>query len=281
MSKVRGEIWSRRMGKKSDEGSRAKSLPPSKEAFEENVKRAHIQTAIWKSAPNSEPPALDPVQFGWERDENSKSRCLIPVTLQPNVSVAPPEVLVMIRCACATIIPCSTECVDAIQLTYLVQYFVEVTGKHTARMSTPDRLMTVRTLQKVTCLKTGSNQWCHHASVSKGDALYGEPVITLSLCGARNFANPHLQLWEFLFGKSSVESFSQTAIVDLNKNGGPYLDYLQKISLSSTFEFLNLIVNSRNMHRRQDNRDTVCSYWDMDENRFSIMSASICLFSRK
>ena len=51
-----------------------KSPPPTQEAFEENVKQAHIQTAIWKSALNSEPPALDPVEFGWERDE--RTRCL-------------------------------------------------------------------------------------------------------------------------------------------------------------------------------------------------------------
>jgi len=41
-----------------------KSLSPSKEAFEKNAKRARIQTAIWKSTLNSEPPALDPVEFG-------------------------------------------------------------------------------------------------------------------------------------------------------------------------------------------------------------------------
>ena len=33
------------------------------------VKRAHIQTAFRKSALNSERPALDPVEFGWKRDE--------------------------------------------------------------------------------------------------------------------------------------------------------------------------------------------------------------------
>ncbi|KAI8514533.1 corticospinal neuron axon guidance through spinal cord [Branchiostoma belcheri] len=75
-------------------------------AFEENVKRAHIQTAIWKYATSYEPPGLDPVQFGWERDE--RSRCLVAVTVQPDVTVAPPEVLEMVRCGCATEAPCST-----------------------------------------------------------------------------------------------------------------------------------------------------------------------------
>ena len=81
-----------------------KSLPPTKKAFEENVKRVHIQTAIWKSALESEPPALDPVDFGCERDEHT--RCLIPVTVQPNVSLALLEMLEMVRCGCATDTPC-------------------------------------------------------------------------------------------------------------------------------------------------------------------------------
>jgi len=41
-----------------------KSLSPSEEAFEKTAKRAHIQTGIWKSTLNSEPPALNPVEFG-------------------------------------------------------------------------------------------------------------------------------------------------------------------------------------------------------------------------
>jgi len=39
-----------------------KSLSPSKEAFEKDEKRVHIETAIWKS--NLKPPALNPVEFG-------------------------------------------------------------------------------------------------------------------------------------------------------------------------------------------------------------------------
>jgi hypothetical protein len=54
-----------------------------------NIQLAHIQTPIWKSALDSETPALDPAEYGWERDE--RARCMIPVTLLPNIVVAPPE----------------------------------------------------------------------------------------------------------------------------------------------------------------------------------------------
>ena len=80
--------------------------------------------------------------------------------MQPNVSLAPPEILEMVRCGCATdeIHPVRRQCVDAIQLTCHAQCFVDVMGKYTARMSTPDMWMTVTMLLKVTCLRTESNQ---------------------------------------------------------------------------------------------------------------------------
>jgi len=50
MSDVRVEVWSRKIGKKNiTSAPELKSLPPTSEAFRENVKRAHIQAAIWKS----------------------------------------------------------------------------------------------------------------------------------------------------------------------------------------------------------------------------------------
>ena len=107
MSEVRREVWSRRMGRKT--GTKVperRSLQPSREAFKENVKRAYISTAICKSAFESEPSALDPAEYGWERDE--RVRCMVLVTLPPNVSVAPSEVLEMINCGCTTDTPSST-----------------------------------------------------------------------------------------------------------------------------------------------------------------------------
>jgi hypothetical protein len=75
------------MGRKT--GTKApelRSLQPSREAFKENIKWVYIQTAIWKlAALENEPQALDPAEYGWERDEHT--RCMITVTLLPNVVV--------------------------------------------------------------------------------------------------------------------------------------------------------------------------------------------------
>jgi len=77
-----------------------KTLPPTTEAFEENVRRAHFQTVIWKSALHSSPPSLDATKFGWMRDAVTKS--LTPVSLPSDTDVAPREILEMIRCGCSS-----------------------------------------------------------------------------------------------------------------------------------------------------------------------------------
>ena len=67
MSQVRIDVWSRKMAKpKLTKAPELKSLPPTTEAFEQNVRRTHIQTAIWKSASESNPPQLDPTEYGWK-----------------------------------------------------------------------------------------------------------------------------------------------------------------------------------------------------------------------
>lgn len=55
---------------------------------------------------NPHPPELDPLLYGWKRDTVSKS--LVPVLLDDNVALAPPDILQMIRCGCSSERPCST-----------------------------------------------------------------------------------------------------------------------------------------------------------------------------
>lgn len=41
------------------------SLPPTSEAFEQNVLRAHLQACIWKTALEGNPLSLDSTKYGW------------------------------------------------------------------------------------------------------------------------------------------------------------------------------------------------------------------------
>ena len=53
-----------------------------------------------------DPPELNPVDYGWEKIEATKS--LNPVMLPKNVKLAPPEVLQLIKCSCGSESPCGT-----------------------------------------------------------------------------------------------------------------------------------------------------------------------------
>ena len=107
MSDVRKEIWVSKISKtKSTKSPQLQSLPPTTEVFVENVKRAHFQAAIWKSAQYPDPPDMDPTAFGWYKDHTR--RCLLPVMFPDGVITAPQEILEMVRCGCASVTPCQT-----------------------------------------------------------------------------------------------------------------------------------------------------------------------------
>ena len=45
------------------------SLPPTNEAFNENIARAHLQVAVWRNALQRDPLVIDPTAFGWSLEE--------------------------------------------------------------------------------------------------------------------------------------------------------------------------------------------------------------------
>ena len=98
MSNARMLLWSSKLSKGKTVTPDLCTLPPTDEAFEENVKRAHFQISIWKSAKNSNPPNLDVEKYGWTKDFANKS--LDPVTVAANVHLAPDYVLKLINCNC-------------------------------------------------------------------------------------------------------------------------------------------------------------------------------------
>jgi len=82
------------------------SLPPTTEAFTENVKRAPYQAALWRHAEDPSPPALDASKYGWERDTDNKS--LTAVTIPSNLSIAPEFILKLLKCSYKSNKPCSS-----------------------------------------------------------------------------------------------------------------------------------------------------------------------------
>ncbi len=80
MSTHRYAMWKAKMANpKITAAPKLKTLPPSNEAFVAHVKRAHYQTMIWMSATQSDPPVLDPTDYGWTKAEDGMP--LSPTTL--------------------------------------------------------------------------------------------------------------------------------------------------------------------------------------------------------
>ena len=107
MTTHRYQLWKSKMGNtKTTSAPKLKSLPPSHNAFVQHVHRAQYQAIIWESATQSDPPDLDPNQYGWHKDEDGTT--LSPTTLPPGVSVVPINILQMDKGGCSTSQPCST-----------------------------------------------------------------------------------------------------------------------------------------------------------------------------
>ena len=78
-----------------------KSLPPTSTALDEHIKRAHLQSLLWKAADLSEPPELDVLMYGWDIVDDT------PVPTTGVTTVAPSELMKIIACGCGTETPSS------------------------------------------------------------------------------------------------------------------------------------------------------------------------------
>ena len=111
MTEAMINVWTARIRRKARIGRKAASkvpklcsLPPTTEAFRLNVRRAHFQCAIWRRALIQEPPNLDPTEYGWFKDEVTKS--LQPVMLPPTKPPASDYIPKLVCCSCSSAQPC-------------------------------------------------------------------------------------------------------------------------------------------------------------------------------
>ena len=106
MSETRIAVWKTKTGSIGNKAPSLQSLPPTSESFLENVKRAHLKVVIWQSASCGKTPDLNPTEFGWKRDD--VTRTLHPVTLPSGVVQIPTEFLNFIKCNYSSENPCSS-----------------------------------------------------------------------------------------------------------------------------------------------------------------------------
>ena len=75
----------------------------------ENLKRAHFQIYICKHALDLNVPDLDPVQYGWTKDEDTKSLAAVHVPSNTDLDLS--YIQELIKCSCSSDPPhVSTNC---------------------------------------------------------------------------------------------------------------------------------------------------------------------------
>lgn len=83
-----------------------RDIPPTSEAADENIMRAHLLVANWKTAITGIPPSLDPTQYGYESHgimtASGHGSILIPRPLPPGTKTAPDFILDKIHCGCVS-----------------------------------------------------------------------------------------------------------------------------------------------------------------------------------
>ena len=118
LTPARTSVWAHKTERRT-EAPKLCTLPPTTEAFELNVMRAHYQCAIWKQA-LEKPPDIDPCAYGWIKDEEAKT--LKPVYLPSSKQPEPSYVLKLVRCSCVSENPCRSKACgcNAARLAYTV-----------------------------------------------------------------------------------------------------------------------------------------------------------------
>ena len=96
MNQLRHTIFTR----KSDT-PKIKSVPPTDSALDEHIKRAHLQTMLWKAADQIEPPNANISQFGWDIIDGR------PTPTTGVSEVAPRELMKVVACGCIAHNACS------------------------------------------------------------------------------------------------------------------------------------------------------------------------------
>ena len=87
-------MWRSKTGKSGASSLKLCSIPPTTEAFTENVHRCHLQVAIWKAALH-ESPEMDSTKYGWELDHIG---IMVNRTVPSGTLSAPPDILQLIHC---------------------------------------------------------------------------------------------------------------------------------------------------------------------------------------
>ena len=98
---TRVKVWYRKVSTATRANPALQKLPPTDNSLRANVKRAHFQAAIWRSCNVQDPPQQSPELFGWFESEG---RFMLPKFFDTTPTLAPEELLKLIRCQCKVLL---------------------------------------------------------------------------------------------------------------------------------------------------------------------------------
>ena len=96
----RKKAWKHSITKNKSNASKLETLPPTDEAFSENLKRGHLKIAVWRCSLSAVPPIVDIYLHGWGKEGQTKY--VVPITVSQDVHLVPDEILKIFRCGCAS-----------------------------------------------------------------------------------------------------------------------------------------------------------------------------------
>ena len=107
LTEARQKLWTKKVAQRRASAPPLCSLPPTNEAFKQNVLRAQLQMAIWLHALDPNPPDLDVTLYGWSKSAGTDM--LIPTSIPDGIALIPEELVRLIRCSCQTERPCRSQ----------------------------------------------------------------------------------------------------------------------------------------------------------------------------
>jgi hypothetical protein len=119
-------VYGKKNGKGHTSSPNLSSLPPTTDAFIENVKLAYLQTVLWRSL-DAKPYQMNPEDLILKRDADNKS--FNPKAFPDGTKSAPDYILGMTRCGCKIDTPCSTKrcsCKEKVLLCILFCAFFKI-----------------------------------------------------------------------------------------------------------------------------------------------------------
>ena len=107
INEARVRSWERKMSRNVLEPPKLRSLPPTKEAFYQNVLHVHFAAAVMKGSLQPDPPSLSPLDHGWYTMPDCEM--LLPRVTADDTVMAPDALLKLVKCGCKSAEPCATK----------------------------------------------------------------------------------------------------------------------------------------------------------------------------